>query len=428
MIRRMRVLFTTFEFPARGQPFVQNYVLGLVALGADVCVVASADGDEALDGNGAESRAGSLTIIRASWRDPLAKKLLALLRASSKAAALRRGELRAIVVGARSRYGLGRKFVRSMYQSAPILSWSPDVVHLGWLTSATKWMVRLPELDVPIIVSCRGSDLRIDPLVDAQYRQDVGLVFDRVDAVHCVSEELARQAIALGVDPAKVFVGAWGVDTEFFSPAPAPDTTAASARVAGRVLRIVSVGRLHWVKGHEYALMALHQVRGTGLEVEYTIIGDAGAPARASVLTAIRDLDLEDCVRVRDHLSPVDVREELRRADIFLHASVSEGLSNATLEAMAVGLPVVVTDVGGMRELVTDGVDGFAVPSRNPAALAAALLKLAADSDLRQKMGDRGRQRVVDDFDAESRTRAMLEQYQRLVREHVSAPARRGQA
>src|SRR6476620_1517546 len=127
-----------------------------------------------------------------------------------------------------------------MYQSAPILSWSPDVVHLGWLTSATKWMVRLPELDVPIVVSCRGSDLRIDPLVDAQYRQDVGLVFDRVDAVHCVSEELARQAIALGADPAKVFVGAWGVDTEFFSPAPAPapDTTAVSARVAGRMLRI----------------------------------------------------------------------------------------------------------------------------------------------------------------------------------------------
>jgi colanic acid/amylovoran biosynthesis glycosyltransferase len=422
----MRVLFTTFDFPARGQPFVQNYVLGLAALGADVCVVASADGDHALDGNGAASRAGSLTIIHASSRDPRAKKLLTLLRASSKAAALRPGELRALVVAARRRHGLGPRFLKSMYQSAPILSWSPDIVHLGWLTAATKWMARLPELDVPIIVSCRGSDLRIDPLVDARYRQDVGLVFDRVDAVHCVSDELARQAISLGVDPSKVFVGAWGVDTEFFSPA--PDTTAAPARVAGQMLRIVSVGRLHWVKGHEYALMALHEVRRTGLEVEYTIIGDAGAPARASVLTAIRDLDLEDCVRVRDHLSSVDVREALRRADIFLHSSVSEGLSNATLEAMAVGVPVVVTDVGGMRELVTDGVDGFVVPSRDPAALAAALLELAADSELRQKMGDRGRQRVVDDFDAESRTRAMLEQYQRLVREHVSAPARRSQA
>jgi colanic acid/amylovoran biosynthesis glycosyltransferase len=420
MMRGMRVLFTTFGYPARGQSFVENYVLGLTALGADVCVVASSDGDRALDANGAEPGAGSLTIIRASRSSPRAKKLLALLRTSSAASALHRGELRALVSAARRRYGVGQKFLASLYAVTPILSWPADIVHLGWLSAAAVWMGLMPELDVPIVVSCRGSDLRIDPLIDAQYRQRLDVVFDRVDAVHCVSEELAGQAISLGLDPSKVFVGAWGVDTEFFSPAPAPETIAPPGPLAGRALRIVSVGRLHWVKGHEYALMALHQVRRTGLEVEYTIIGDTGAPARASVLTAIRDLGLEDCVRLRDEVSRVEVRAALRRADVFLLPSLSEGLSNATLEAMAVGLPVVVTDVGGMRELVTDGVDGFVVPSRDPAALAAALLDLAADSELREKMGERGRQRVVDDFDAEARTVAMLEQYRRLVRERRS--------
>jgi colanic acid/amylovoran biosynthesis glycosyltransferase len=428
MMRGMRVLFTTFGFPTRSHSFVENYVLALTALGTDVCVVASADGDHALKVNGAESGAGSLTIIRTSRSGPGAKKLLTLLRASSAAAALHPGELRALVSATRRRHGIGREFLKSLYTVAPILSWRADVVHLGWLKAATEWMGLLPELDVPVVVSCRGSDLRIDPLVDSRYRQRISVVFDRVDAVHCVSEELARRAISLGLDPSKVFVGSWGVDTQFFSPAPAPDTNAPPARLAGRTLRIVSVGRLHWVKGHEYALMALHQVRRTGLEVEYTIIGDAGATARASVLTAIRDLDLEGSVLVRDELSRVEVREALRRADVFLHPSVSEGLSNATLEAMAVGVPVVVTDVGGMRELVTDGIDGFVVPSRDPAALAAALLDLAADSELRAKMGERGRQRVVDDFDAESRTVAMLEQYRRLVREHVGACARRTQS
>jgi colanic acid/amylovoran biosynthesis glycosyltransferase len=130
-------------------------------------------------------------------------------------------------------------------------------------------------------------------------------------------------------------------------------------------------------------------------------------------------------VHVSDQLSRVQVRELLRRADVFLHPSLSEGLSNATLEAMAVGLPVVVTDVGGMRELVTDGVDGFVVPPRDAAALAAALLDLAADPELREKMGERGRQRVVEDFDAEPRTAAMLEQYRRLVRDHAGERARR---
>ena len=84
-----------------------------------------------------------------------------------------------------------------------------------------------------------------------------------------------------------------------------------------RTRLIVSVGRLHWVKGHEYALAAVYELRRAGLEVEYTIIGDAGASGRASVLTAIRDLQLEECVIVRDELSRVEVREALRRNDVF---------------------------------------------------------------------------------------------------------------
>ena len=419
----MRVLFTTFRFPARAQPFVENYVLGLVALGADVCVVASEDGDHRLERNGAAPAAGSLTVIRASSKDPRGKKLLTLLRASAEAAVRHRGELRALVSASRRRHGMGREFLKSLHWIAPILSWPPDVVHLGWLGAATERIALIPDLDVPIVVSCRGSDLRIDPLVDAHYRQRIGLVFDRVDAVHCVSEELAGQAISLGLDRSKLFVGAWGVDTKFFSPSPVPETNAAPARLAGRTLGVVSVGRLHWVKGYEYALMAIQQVRRTGLDVEYTIIANAGADARASVFTAIRDLGLEDCVRVRDELSPVEVRDALRRADVFLHPSLSEGISNAALEAMAVGLPVVVTDVGGMRELVTDGIDGFVVPSRVPAALAAAVLERAADSELREKMAVRGRERVLHDFDAESCTEAMLEHYRRLVRQHADARA-----
>jgi colanic acid/amylovoran biosynthesis glycosyltransferase len=414
----MRVLFTTYGFPTRGHSFVENYVLALTALGVDVGVVASADGDHSVE-VAAEPGAGSLTIIRASRSGPRVEKVRALSRATTDAAALHRGELRALVAAARHRHGIGVDFIKRLYAIAPILSWDADVVHLGWLNAATGWMDVMPELDVPIVVSCRGSDLMIDPVVDAGYRQRVGVVFDRVDAVHCVSEELATRAISFGVEPSKVFVGPWGVDSQFFSPAPVP-----SVSVGGRPLRIVSVGRLHWVKGHEYALMAVHELRAAGVDVEYTIVGDAGASGRASVLTAIRDLELDDCVVLRDELGRVEVLEALRRSDVFLHPSLSEGLSNATLEAMAVGLPVVVTDVGGMRELVTDGDNGFITPSRDPAALATALRDLATDAELRAKMGERGRQRAVDRFNLELCTQALLEHYRRLVREHGGARSR----
>ena len=415
----MRVLFTTYGFPTVAHSFVENYVLALTALGVDVGVVASADGDHPVE-IPAEPGAGSLTIIQASRTGPRVKKVLALSRATTEAAALHRRELRALVAAARHRHGIGVAFLKRLYAIAPILSWDADMVHLGWLHAATEWMDVLPELDVPIVVSCRGSDLLIDPVVDACYRQRVSVVFDRVDAVHCVSEDLATRAISFGVEPSKVFVGPWGVDSQFFSPAPVPPVA-----VDGRPFRIVSVGRLHWVKGHEYALMAVHELRGAGIEVEYTIVGDAGANARASVLTAIRDLELDDCVVMRDELNRVEVLEALRRSDVFLHPSLSEGLSNATLEAMAVGLPVVVTDVSGMRELVTDGDNGFVTPSRDPAALATALRDLATDSELRAKMGERGRQRAVEHFDRELCTQALLEHYRRIVRQHAAPNHRR---
>jgi colanic acid/amylovoran biosynthesis glycosyltransferase len=408
----MRVLFTTYGFPTLAHSFVENYVLALTALGVDVGVVASGDGDHAVE-IASNPRAGSLTTIRASRSGPRVKKVGAMSRATTEAAVLHRRELRALVAAAHQRHGIGVDFIKRLYAIAPILSWDADIVHLGWLHAATEWIDVLPELDAPIVVSCRGSDLLIDPVVDAGYRQRVGVVFDRVDAVHCVSEDLASRAISFGVEPSKVFVGAWGVDSQFFSPASVPP-----GAVDGRPLRIVSVGRLHWVKGHEYALMAIHELRAAGLEVEYTIVGDAGATARASVLTAIRDLELDDCVVVRDELGRVEVLEALRRSDVFLHPSLSEGLSNATLEAMAVGLPVVVTDVGGMRELVTDGENGFITPSRDAAALATALRDLATDSELRAKMGKRGRQRAVDHFNLEVCARALLEHYRRLVHEH----------
>jgi glycosyltransferase involved in cell wall biosynthesis len=92
------------------------------------------------------------------------------------------------------------------------------------------------------------------------------------------------------------------------------------------------------------------------------------------------------------------VRDQLRAADLFVLSSLSEGIANAALEAMSCGLPVVTSDCGGMREAVTDGVEGYVVPLRDPQAMAAALHKLANDSLLRSRMGATGRNRVIADF------------------------------
>ena len=110
------------------------------------------------------------------------------------------------------------------------------------------------------------------------------------------------------------------------------------------------------------------------------------------------------------------MRDHMQRADVLLHASLSEGLPNVVLEAMACALPVVATDVGGTREAVRDGVEGYLVPPRDPKAAAAALRALWGDLELRERMGAAGRARVEAEFTIERMTDEWVELYERVVR------------
>jgi glycosyltransferase involved in cell wall biosynthesis len=105
-----------------------------------------------------------------------------------------------------------------------------------------------------------------------------------------------------------------------------------------------------------------------------------------------------------------DVERVFAAMDIFVLSSVSEGLSNTILEAMASGLPVVATAVGGADELVVDGVTGLLVPPRSAEALASAIYQLSVDSSRRYFMAEAGRQRALNDFSIDR----MLQNYMTL--------------
>ena len=122
-----------------------------------------------------------------------------------------------------------------------------------------------------------------------------------------------------------------------------------------------------------------------GMSVSYEIIGHEPQPGaamgsdRERLLYLIHELGLTDRVELTGALSREEVRDRLRASDVLLHPSYSEGIANTVLEAMACALPVVVTDVGGMGEVVSDGVHGFLCPPREPCALADALGSLWKD-------------------------------------------------
>lgn len=304
--------------------------------------------------------------------------------------------------------GSPRAWLNRLLSAAVLMRLKPKIVHFEWNSAAISYSEWSEIWDCPQVVSCRGSQINVRPHVPGgeEYIQSLRWTLQKAAAVHCVSSDIELQARNYGLDPAKAWVIRPAVDPEFFYPLK-------ERRPKDAIFCVISVGALIWKKGYEYALVAVRELVERGVAVHYEIIGDG--PERQRVLYTIDDLGLTEQVRLIGKLSPVEVRDRLQQADAFLLSSHSEGISNAVLEAMACGLPVVTTDCGGMREAVTDGVEGFVVPVRDPAAMAEALQKLASDADLRAAMGARARERILREFTLEQQAQQFLALYTHVM-------------
>ena len=162
-------------------------------------------------------------------------------------------------------------------------------------------------------------------------------------------------------------------------------------RSAGRdTVRLVSAGRLKDVKNYPAALKAVSSL--TARDIEYSILGDG--PMRPELETLIEKLELAERVKLAGHVG--DVRARLEAADIFLMPSKWEGFGLAAVEAMNAGLPLVVSDVPGLREVVgEDGECAFLVDPEQPGEIAAALRRLIENPELRSAMGRRAFERSL---------------------------------
>ena len=190
------------------------------------------------------------------------------------------------------------------------------------------------------------------------------------------------------------------------------------ARHDGGPPLVVAVGRLAEPKDALTLVRALAGVHDR--QFTAVLIGDG--PDRPSVEAEVRRLELQDVVALAGTRD--DVPELLARADVFALSSRSEGAPVSILEAMAAGLPVVASSVGGVPELVADGETGLLVPPGDPAAMAAALGRLLEDVDLRRRLGAAGRDRALRCFDVRTQRRAHLDCYAReLTRRGVPIPA-----
>ena len=203
-----------------------------------------------------------------------------------------------------------------------------------------------------------------------------------------------------------------GVDTTRFFPAPDAGRTALPGspfEAAGSIV-VGTVGRLQAVKDQITLVRAFARVRQQGgaaaQALRLLIAGDG--PLRGEVEAEIRRAGLGDVVWLAGERK--DVADVMRSLDMFVLPSRTEGISNTILEAMASGLPVIATAVGGNAELVVPGDTGALVPPANPDAIADELMCYAADAALRHRHGAAGRQRVAQSFSLD----AMVARYTAL--------------
>ena len=203
-----------------------------------------------------------------------------------------------------------------------------------------------------------------------------------------------------------------GVDPEYFQrekdyePPSKSDT-----------LRIVTCGRLHPGKGHDDVIRAVGELRDKGYRLQLSLLGEG--PDRRRLQTLVSEFMLEEVVRFRGAVSESVVRAQLQEAHMFVLASHQEAIGVATMEAMAMSLPVIVTEVGGVSELVRDQVDGLLVPPGDMSAIVQAITFLAETPTVAVAMGRSGALRVRSSF----HSRLSAEMLTQLINAHVSVLA-----
>ncbi len=293
------------------------------------------------------------------------------------------------------------------FMDAEMIILHPTLIHFEFGSLAVGRMYLKDWLDCRITVSFRGADIGITGLDKPDYYSQV---WKQADALHLLGEALWKRSQQRGCPtdmPHSIISPA--IDPSFF----VPETKKLSESVGtqSRPYRILSVGRLVWKKGYEYALQAVRCLLDQGIYFEYRIIG-SGNYADAIGFT-IRDLELENTVKMLGPMTQAEVKTQLEWADVFLLASISEGFSNAVLEAQAMTLPVVCTDADGLPENVSNDETGYVVPRRDWRIMGGKLAILAADPSLRVRMGDAGRQRIMDKF----QVAAQKESFDRFYRQ-----------
>ncbi len=313
----------------------------------------------------------------------------------------------------------------AMQARAIVRDLQPDVLHAhqvdrgGWISLGVDYH--------PLALTAWGSDLLVQagrsPLHQALSRA----ALRRADLVLAPAEPVCRRALALGADAERVRLMPWGVDTRIFCPGVVPTALRERLGVPQDALVVLSPRALAPIYNIDVILRAMNAVTRKVPDARLLIVAYNPRPSyRVKIAGMIERLGLGDAARlIPPAETPAQMADLYRLADVVVSVPSSEGLALTVLEAMACGIPVVISDLPSFDGWVAPGQNGLVVPVRDAEATAQAIVRLLKDTALRQKMCKRNIQKVREQASQAAWVEKMEALYYELSRSDALDPATR---
>jgi len=298
-----------------------------------------------------------------------------------------------------------------------IRDFRPDVVHTHSAKGGMLGRAAAAREKVPVIVhSVHGAPFHPyqSALVRQTYRQCETWAAKRCHHLISVADAMTDLLVDASVAPREKFTTIYsGMDVEPFLKAD-EHRTEVRERFGLKDEHVVigKIARLFHLKGHDDLISAAAEVVKQIPDVRFLLVGDG--ILRKQLSERIDSLGMKDHFVFSGLVPPSEVPAMIGAMDALVHTSYREGLARALPQALIAGRPVISYDIDGAREVAISGETGFLVPPGDIAELSTAMIRLASDSELRQKLGRAGRERFTDQFRHQTMTRQIRELYYSL--------------
>jgi len=288
----------------------------------------------------------------------------------------------------------------------------PDIIHAHYLTSYGT--LALLSGFHPFVLTAWGTDILVNAKRNFVERIIAKTVFNKADLITCDAEHMKKAMIGLGADASKIKIINFGVDTKRFSPGVKDNKVKKYLGVSGGKT-IISLRSLEPLYDIESLIKAASIVLKESPKTKFVIVGNGSRENDLKIMA--RESGISDSVRFTGRINNNELPKYLRVADVYVSTSLSDaGIAASTAEAMACGMPAIVTDSGENRVWIKDNEGGYLIPTKNPEILADRIIRLINDKNLMKEFGKRNR-RIIEEKNSYFGEMAKMEEiYKKLIK------------